>query len=39
MHLGFYKTIVGILTFISMLNTTSVRLKEDTSLFVCILVL
>ena len=31
-------TIVGILTFISMINTTSERLKQVTSLFVGILV-
>ena len=31
-------TIVGILTFISMINTKSERLTQDTSLFVCILV-
>ena len=31
-------TIVGILTFINMINTTSVRLKAKTSLFVDILV-
>ena len=30
-------TIVGILTFISMINTTYVRLKQETSLFVGIL--
>ena len=32
-------TIVGILTFISMINTTSERLEARTSLFVSILVL
>ena len=31
-------TIVGILTFISMINTTSERLKQETSSFVGILV-
>ena len=31
-------TIVGIFTFISMINTTSERLKAETSLFVIILV-
>ena len=31
-------TIVGILTFIGMINTTSERLKQETSLFFCILV-
>ena len=31
-------TIVGILTFISMINATSERLKQETSLFVGILV-
>ena len=30
-------TIVGILTFISMINTTSERIKQETSSFVCIL--